>query len=756
MSPDHTQQQSSQEQQRARQLSMHSTVPPVDVPGYEAQSRLGSGAFGEVWIGTDKKTSRRVAIKFFMHRSGLDWTQLSREVEKLVLLSTDRYVVQLLDVGWESDPPYYIMEYIENGSLEDLLREQGQLNVRDADEIFREIAIGLMHAHGKGVLHCDLKPANILLDLDNKPRLADFGQSRLSHEQSPALGTLFYMAPEQADLKAVPDSCWDVYALGALLYCMLTGSPPHRSEAATGQLDSASGLADRLAKYRKLIAAAPAPAEHRRAARVDRPLADIVDRCLAFDPQRRFPNVQAVIDALNARDTARLRRPLMLIGFVGPILLLTIMAIFGMRGYERAVRQSESLVTIKARENNVMTARLAASSIEGEIYRYFVLIEREASQAAFQTEFNLVAKSDIVKNISDPDISFEERAGLRSSFSADETRQALNDYLQRRLDDHLRKLNENESELKIASFLVVDASGRMLAVAYDHDEPSRSIGWNYAYRTYFHGGPADLQYENQTLQQYEQTPRGIEPIRKTHFSAAFRSTTTGLWKIAVSTPIFRDESPESDVVGVLGMTVNLGDFAYFRNTNLKDRFAVLIDGRRGPNQGVILQHPLFDIMGQDGKGPAEDHSATEFRVTEAQLEGLQPDSVYRDPLGETSEGELYRGDWIASTANVSLPAENSSNEGIVVLVQERKDKATAPVKELGGQLKREGLWALGGVIGVVIVLWYIALRMMVDPRSSVWRAAANGPAASGTTRHITNATPSHNLTTLPAPPRQEE
>ena len=756
MSPDHTQQQSGQEQQRARELSKNSTLPPVDVPGYEAQSRLGSGAFGEVWIGTDKKTSRRVAIKFFMHRSGLDWMQLAREVEKLVLLSTDRYVVQLLDVGWESDPPYYVMEYIENGSLEDLLREQGRLNVDDADELFREIAIGLLHAHGKGVLHCDLKPANILLDLDNKPRLADFGQSRLSHEQSPALGTLFYMAPEQADLESVPDSRWDVYALGALLYCMLTGSPPHRSEAATGQLDSASGLADRLAKYRKLISAAPAPTEHRRTSGVDRPLADIVDRCLAIDPQRRFPNVQAVIDALNARDTARLRRPLMLIGFVGPTLLLTIMAIFGLRGYERAVKQSEILVTIEAREKNAMTARAAASSIEGEIYHYFVLIEREASQAAFQTQFNLVAKSDIVMDISDPDISFEERDGIRSSFSADETRQALNNYLQRRLDNYLGKLNENESELKIASFLVVDASGRMLAVAYDHDKPSRSIGWNYAYRTYFHGGPADLQYENRTLQQFKQTPRGIEPIRKTHFSAAFRSTTTGLWKIAVSTPIFRAGDPESDVVGVLGMTVNLGDFAYFRNTNLENRFAVLIDGRRGPNQGVILQHPLFDIMGQDGEGPAEDHSATEFRVTETQLASLQSDAVYRDPLGESAQGELYRGDWIASSANVSLPGEKSSNDGIVVLVQERRDKATALVKELGGQLKREGLWALVGVIGVVIVLWYIALRMMVDPRSSIWRTAANGLSTGGTVGHVTNATPHENLTTVPAPPRNEK
>ena len=219
MSPDHTQQQSSQEQERARQLSKQNTLPPVDTPGYDAESRLGSGAFGEVWIGTDKKTARRVAIKFFMHRSGLDWTQLAREVEKLVLLSTDRYVVQLLDVGWESDPPYYVMEYIENGSLEDLLHEQGQLNVRDADELFREIAIGLMHAHGKGVLHCDLKPANILLDLDNKPRLADFGQSRLSHEQSPALGTLFYMAPEQADDASSNrvGAPADVYSWGAIL-----------------------------------------------------------------------------------------------------------------------------------------------------------------------------------------------------------------------------------------------------------------------------------------------------------------------------------------------------------------------------------------------------------------------------------------------------------------------------------------------------------------------------------------------------------
>src|SRR4029077_13344833 len=97
-------------------------------------------------------------------------------------------------------------------------------------ELLTEIAIGLSHAHGKGVVHCDLKPANVLLDQDGKPRLGDFGPSRLSPEPKPALGTLFYMAPEQADMQAVPDVRWDVYALGAILYCLIVGLPPHPND----------------------------------------------------------------------------------------------------------------------------------------------------------------------------------------------------------------------------------------------------------------------------------------------------------------------------------------------------------------------------------------------------------------------------------------------------------------------------------------------------------------------------------------------
>ena len=214
MSIEHTQQQSTDEQRESAALSREHARPPFSVPGYELRRLLGTGAYGEVWVAINQTTGRQVAIKFYAHRGGLDWSLLSREVEKLAFLSADRYVVQLLDVGWDADPPYYVMEFIERGSVDDLLKREGHLPATEAVTLFREIAIGLLHAHAKGVLHCDLKPANVLLDQDNKPRIADFGQSRLSHEQTPALGTLFYMAPEQADLKAVPDVRWDVYALG--------------------------------------------------------------------------------------------------------------------------------------------------------------------------------------------------------------------------------------------------------------------------------------------------------------------------------------------------------------------------------------------------------------------------------------------------------------------------------------------------------------------------------------------------------------
>ena len=113
-----TQDQSEHELERARRRS---ASPPAEVPGYEFEGFLGAGAYGSVWKAQQKSTGKRVAIKFYEHRGGLDWSFLSREVEKLAFLYTDRDVVQLIDVGWDASPPYYIMEYLERGSLDQLM-----------------------------------------------------------------------------------------------------------------------------------------------------------------------------------------------------------------------------------------------------------------------------------------------------------------------------------------------------------------------------------------------------------------------------------------------------------------------------------------------------------------------------------------------------------------------------------------------------------------------------------------------------------
>src|SRR5262249_28597045 len=151
--------------------------------------------------------------------------------------------------------------------------------------IFKQLAEALAYVHAKGVRHCDLKPGNVLLKARKRVLLGDFGQAHLSSDATPALGTFFYMAPEQADLaKQIPDTRWDVYGLGAILYAMLTGQPPREDAGIRAELAQIKVLSERLKAYREAVERAPKPDKHRGVAGMDRQLAEILDRCLEVDP----------------------------------------------------------------------------------------------------------------------------------------------------------------------------------------------------------------------------------------------------------------------------------------------------------------------------------------------------------------------------------------------------------------------------------------------------------------------------------------
>ncbi len=721
MSSDFTQQQSLGELQKAEQLSLQVTLPPAEIPGYRVEKLLGQGAFGQVWLGRDLNTGRQVAIKFYLHRGGVNWSLLSREVKHLVNMSTGRHIVQVLGVSWEAEPPYYCMEYLENGSIEDLIRSRGALGIAESVALFREIAEGLNFAHGKGVLHCDLKPANVLLDHDWRPRLADFGQSRMSHEQTPSLGTLFFMAPEQADLTASVDAKWDVYALGAILYTMLVGTPPYRSAEFVEQLDTASSLPERLRRYRDAIQLSPPPQLHYRRRGVDKQLCQIVDLCLAKRPEQRYSNVQQVLEALHRRTAARLRRPLLILGIVGPILLSLLMLMFSARSMGVARENSLAAVHQWSLRSNQFAAMFAARTLESEIAALFREVEIEADRGELDRRMRdvLTGAATQLEIIS----GGEDRPGEREQLVGLQAQNELEAYLSRRIAEMTQTMGSSNESATFNSLFVTDARGTILALALsDPEELTQSpVGRNFAYRTYFSGRYAD--------ESHGQSSREFAPTRHTHLSSTFRSTSTGKWKVAVSSPVWPVEYGEAEndearaqvqPLGVLVLTINLGDFDLLSGQTPeqgRSRFAVLVDGREGAQQGTLLQHPILESMESRFQSTRKVESVPQIdtrQLTELRTSGLVS---YHDPASIITGGEIFSGTWVAAIQQVRLPTGSEEAKlanrasDLWVLVQERTSYVEEPVRELGARLQQESYIELAALVLVVILLWYFVQRI---------------------------------------------
>lgn len=729
--------QSDLQRDQSRELSLRADRPPLSIKGYTFVRRLGTGAFGSVWLAREDNTGKNVAIKFYTHRRGLDWSLLNREVEKLAVLYTSRNVVGLLDVGWNSDPPYYAMEYLENGSLASML-ENGPLDADEAVRVAIGIAKGLVHAHGSGILHCDLKPANVLFDGEMEPRLCDFGQSRLSSEQNPALGTLFYMAPEQADLRAVPDARWDVYALGTLLYQMITGSPPFRTAAAEERIRQAPSLAERLAAYRDLINGSSAPDAHRKVPGVDSRLIEITDRCLAIDAADRFPNAQAVLERLEARERQRQRAPLLRLGVLGPLLLLAAMAPLFIYIINRNVKTLETELTERALESDALTARVQARSLEDELNHRIAELE----DVSINPE--LIAELQAATRRPGEEVELEYRQAVNDPERVPARWISLLDKAYNRV--RLRAENRNGS--LDTSWFFTSADGVQLW-RRGVGKWQNSIGKHFWYRDYYHGGGDNLPHEPGG---HQPRPENVTMFEgENHVSVAFISTATDRYMVAITVKVRGEPDQEGNrpVIGLLGRTIHLDEFrGRFINRiqgqqtrkDQVDREIVLVDAR---NDYRMLDHSwIADIVrAGDHRDDEKENFSDAFRAEARtvfdpsaphefyknlkiprniaeRLEAQPADSHghrelrvsdYEDPIGKINVDSTipYRDNWLAAFYQFEV-----GKAPWVVIIQERSEKTSDSVNRMSEAAIRYGLLAiLTSIIGLLAVWWFVIRTM---------------------------------------------
>jgi tRNA A-37 threonylcarbamoyl transferase component Bud32 len=288
------------------------TTPPQgpNIPGYEILEELGRGGMGIVYKARQTKLNRLVALKMILSGELAGEQELARfrvEAEAVARLQHP-HIVQIHEIGETSTGPFFSLEFVEGGSLDKEI-DGTPLPGRQAAQLVETLAWAMHAAHEQGIVHRDLKPQNVMLTATGEPKITDFGLAKKLDEakgqtQSGAIvGTPSYMAPEQARSKKQVGPAADIYALGAILYELLTGRPPFRAETPL----------DTLLQVLEQEPVRPSVLQPR----LDRDLETICLKCLEKQSDKRYPTAAALAEDLRrfqasepilARRTGALRR----------------------------------------------------------------------------------------------------------------------------------------------------------------------------------------------------------------------------------------------------------------------------------------------------------------------------------------------------------------------------------------------------------------------------------------------------------------
>ena len=274
---------------------------------YQIRGVLGKGAMGLVYDGHDATLDRRVAIKTIQTRDLDEATakhyqkRFQREVRAVARLNHP-HIVQVYDFGTEGELAYIVMEYIEGKELKDYLDAKEPFDLGTIFRLMGELLAALDFAHQAGVIHRDVKPANVMLDAKRRAKLTDFGVARITEGEGDVdmtragqlVGTPSYMSPEQIQGEAI-DRRSDVFSAGVLFYQLLTGRKPFEG----------SGFP--LAK--KIVQDDPDPPSS--LMQLPPAIDQVVAKALAKSPARRYPSARAFAEAL---EHVRQGKPLVEVG----------------------------------------------------------------------------------------------------------------------------------------------------------------------------------------------------------------------------------------------------------------------------------------------------------------------------------------------------------------------------------------------------------------------------------------------------------
>jgi serine/threonine protein kinase/WD40 repeat protein len=266
------------------------------VGGYRILERLGAGGNGTVYLAEHEVMKRRAAIKILPPHMANDpgvLERFRREAQAVAALDHPN-IVRAYDFRQEGPVHFLVMEYVDGPNLEEVMRRTGPLSIAAACDYARQAAVGLQHAHEAGLVHRDVKPANLLVDATGTVKLLDLGLARFSphgaesltkqFDENVVMGTADYLAPEQAINLHDVDHRADVYSLGATLYALLAGEPPFHAGTVTQKL-----LWHQMRD--------PKPLRDRRPD-VPEEVAEIVGHMMAKAPAERYSSCAEVAEAL--------------------------------------------------------------------------------------------------------------------------------------------------------------------------------------------------------------------------------------------------------------------------------------------------------------------------------------------------------------------------------------------------------------------------------------------------------------------------